>query len=164
MHEMRIDDLDLAILEVLQGDATITNARLSELVHLSPSQCSRRRASLEEAGIVEGYTARLSAGKLGFTFQAMVRISLLSHGKANAEDFSAYLDRFPEVSGAYSVSGDCDYILHIRTRDLEAFSDFIHKHLLTYPQMGQIRSDIVLTVLKEPRGLPLRPARPSRRP
>jgi DNA-binding Lrp family transcriptional regulator len=160
---MRIDDLDVAILDALQADATITNAQLSEMVHLSPSQCSRRRASLEETGIVEGYSARLSATKLGFTFQAMIRVNLTSHGKVNAEDFAHYLERFPEVLGAYSVSGDCDYILHIRTRDLEAFSDFIHKHLLTYPQMGQVRSDIVLTVLKEPRGLPLRPARASRR-
>ena len=38
---MTIDDYDISLMRALQHDSTLTNAQLSELVHLSASQCSR---------------------------------------------------------------------------------------------------------------------------
>lgn len=152
---MTLDPFDIAILDALQRDASLTNAALAERVHLSASQCSRRRAALEAAGYIEGYGARLNASKLGFSLQAIVRVNLSSHGKAQAEDFARYLEAFPEVRSAYSVSGDADYVLHICARDLENFAEFIHVHLLPYPKVGQVRSEIILTTLKRNGGLPL---------
>ena len=49
---MRMDQFDLAILDALQHDGALTNAALGEIVHLSASQCSRRRAALEQAGLI----------------------------------------------------------------------------------------------------------------
>ncbi|MCB1337961.1 MAG: Lrp/AsnC family transcriptional regulator [Maritimibacter sp.] len=155
MHEMRIDRYDRAILDALQRDGALTNAGLSELVNLSASQCSRRRAALEAAGMIEGYAARLNARKLGFGLRAMVRVNLKDHGKGTDRDFAAFLESAPEVASAFSVSGDADYILEIRTADLEAFAAFIHGRLLPHPQVGQVRSDIVLKTLKDRAGLDL---------
>lgn len=156
MHEISLDTFDYAILSALQADASLTNAQLAEQVNLSASQCSRRKAALEAAGFIEGYGARLSTAKLGFTVEAFVRVNLSSHGKAPAEDFATYLEAFPQVRAAYSVSGDADYILHVTARDLEHFADFIHRHLLPFGRIGQVRSEIVLTTLKQAGGLPLR--------
>lgn len=63
--------------------------------------------------VIEGYSARLSAAKLDFRFQAMVRVNLTNHGKENAENFARYLEKYPEVLAAYSVSGDADYTRRI---------------------------------------------------
>lgn len=155
MQQIALDDFDLRILSALQQDAALTSAELSAIVHLSPSQCSRRKAALEEAGIIEGYRARLSARKLGFTLQAITRVNLRDHGEKIASGFAAFLERHGEVEEAWSVSGDADYILKIRARGLEEFAEFIHRHLLPHPDVSQVRSDIVLTVLKEDRGLPV---------
>ncbi|MDX5350083.1 MAG: Lrp/AsnC family transcriptional regulator, partial [Paracoccaceae bacterium] len=54
-----MDRFDTAILTALQRDGALTNAALAERVGLSASQVSRRRAALEAAGIIEGYSARL---------------------------------------------------------------------------------------------------------
>ena len=51
---MTLDSFDTAILAALQRDGAMTNAALAEVVNLSPSQCSRRRAALEQAGVIEG--------------------------------------------------------------------------------------------------------------
>ncbi len=56
-----LDPFDIKLLSALQRDASLTNAALSELVHLSPSQCSRRRSALEQAGLIRGYRAMLDA-------------------------------------------------------------------------------------------------------
>ncbi len=155
LHEMRIDSFDLTILQALQQDGALTNAALAERVNLSASQCSRRRAALEDAGLIEGYSARLNASALGFGFRAMIRVNLKDHGHGSDNDFARFIDTAPEVCAAFSVSGDADYILDVRTRDLAAFADFVHTRLLPNPLVAQVRSDIVLKTAKDRHGIDL---------
>lgn len=152
---MTLDEFDLKILAALQRDSARTSAELSEIVHLSPSQCSRRKAALEQAGFVQSYHARLDARKLGHALQAITRVNLRDHGEKIAEDFATFLKRHGVVREAFSVSGDADYILKIHARDLDDFADFIHRQLLPHPQVAQVRSDIVLMTLKDDEGVPL---------
>ena len=150
-----LDSFDIRILEALQNDGAITNAALSEVVHLSPSQCSRRRAALEESGFVKRYQGCLSAEKLGFTLHAIVRLNLTQHDQNSHAELTHWLDRQPEVQEAYSVSGDADYTLIIRTRDLPSFSNFLHDRLMIQPLISQVRSEFVLRTLKQNRGFDL---------
>ncbi|WP_206615100.1 Lrp/AsnC family transcriptional regulator [Mesobaculum littorinae] len=150
---MTLDDFDIAILRALQADGALTNAALSERVHLSPSQCSRRRAALEKAGVIAGYGARLDAGRLGFGLRAIVRVNLQAHGGERDTDFAQFIARQPSVQSAFSVSGDADYVLDVRARDLESFAHFIHDRLLPHPQVAQVRSDIVLKTVADRAGL-----------
>lgn len=146
---MTLDHFDRKILDALQKDGSLTNGSLSEIVNLSPSQCSRRRAGLEEAGLIEGYKARLNAGKLGFGIRAIVRVNLRLHGKEGDTEFSRWLARRAEVQSAFSVSGDADYVLDVRVPDLESYTEFVHEQLLIQPQVAQVRSEFVLKTLKD---------------
>lgn len=150
-----MDRFDTAILAALQRDGALTNAALAERVGLSASQISRRRAALEAAGVIEGYAARLSAAKLGHGVRVVIRVNLRGHGQGRDEEFARFVAAQPMIRRAFSVSGDADYILDIRARDLEAFADFVHRHLLPHAQVAQVRSDIVLKVLKDEGGVPL---------
>lgn len=151
----RVDRFDRAILNALQQDGSMTSSALAEIVNLSASQCSRRRVALEAAGLIEGYSARLNAAKLGFGLRAITRVNLRDHGQEREDTFARFLEDHPEVRSAFSVSGDADYVLDIHVRDLEAFARFIHDELLPHPQVGQVRSEIVLRTLKDRKGLDL---------
>ena len=70
---MSLDPLDLKLLSVLQDDAALSNAELADRIGLSPSQCSRRRAGLEEAGYIRAYRADLDPRKLGYTLDGTLR-------------------------------------------------------------------------------------------
>lgn len=150
---MDLDGFDIAILSALQRDGAMTNAALSEVVNLSASQCSRRRAALEQAGVIEGYSARLSAARLGYGLRAIIRVNLSAHGQGREGDFARFVAAQPQIRSAFSVSGDADYVLDVRVRDLDAFADFVHRHLLPHPQVSQVRSEIVLRTLKDERGI-----------
>ncbi|MCZ0962642.1 Lrp/AsnC family transcriptional regulator [Paracoccus sp. EF6] len=150
---MKLDAFDIALLSALQKDGSLTNAALAEVVNLSASQCSRRRAALEEAGVIEGYSARLNAAKLGYGLRAIIRVNLSIHGQTNEGDFARFVESHSQIRSAFSVSGDADYILDVRVRDLEAFADFMHRQLLPNPQVSQVRSEIVLKTLKDDRGI-----------
>lgn len=152
---MTLDEFDIAILRALQKDGALTNAALSGMVHLSPSQCSRRRAALEEGGLIRGYAARLDGDRLGFGLRAIVRVNLRRHGGDSERSFARFLSLHPEVRSAFSVSGDADYVLDLRTLDLERFARFIHEHLLPHEHVAQVRSEIVLRTVKDDPGFDL---------
>lgn len=149
MAKLTLDSYDHALLAALQRDGAMTAAALSQVVHLSPSQCARRRAALEQAGLIRGYAARLDAEALGFGIRAVVRVNLRSHGQEREQEFARFLEAAPQVQSAFSVSGDADFVLALRCRDLAEFAGFIHDRLLPHPHVAQVRSEIVLRTLKD---------------
>jgi DNA-binding Lrp family transcriptional regulator len=144
-----LDSYDVRILNALQHDVSLGNVDLAEIVHLSASQCSRRRAALEKAGVIEGYRACLNAEMLGLRLHAIVRLNMKNHDQISDEALSEWLRSQPEIQSAFSLSGDADYILTVRVEDLETFSRFIHDKLLRQPQIAQVRSEFVLKTLKD---------------
>ena len=165
---MPLNPLDLRLLSLLQEDASLSNAELAERIGLSASQCSRRRAGLEEAGYIRAYRADLDARKLGYGIEAFTRVTLSKHSDATAEDFAHFLEGLGEVLAAHSVAGDADYLLHIRVRSLDELGEFVLKRLLPHPHVHQVRSDIVLKTIKENRGFRIggsvgKPAKKARR-
>jgi len=147
MHNS-LDKFDLSILQALEHDGAQTNAALAELVGLSTSQCSRRRASLEKSGVIVGYHARLNPDIMGRSLRAVVRINLNSHNKDKAGQFASLIENSVEIKEAFTVSGDADYVLLIQCEDLNTFASFIHETLLPFPNVGQVKSEIVLRGLK----------------
>lgn len=93
--------------------------------------------------------ARLNAAKLGYGLRAITRVNLSSHGQNNEVEFARFVALQPQIRAAFSVSGDADYILDVRVRDLAGFADFVHRHLLPHPQVSHVRSEIVLKTLKD---------------
>ena len=85
--------------------------------------------------------------------RAIIRVNLSAHGQTNEQDFARFVASHAQIRSAFSVSGDADYILDVRVRDLEAFADFVHRHLLPHPQVSQVRSEIVLKTLKDEGGV-----------
>ena len=94
---MSLDPLDLRLLSLLQENASLSNAELGERIGLSASQCSRRRAGLEEAGYIRAYRADLDARKLGYGIEAFTRVTLSKHSDATAEDFAHFKTRFNQL-------------------------------------------------------------------
>jgi len=145
-----LDRHDHGILRALQKNGALTNAQLGEVVNLSPSQCSRRRIRLEANGVIAGYHARLNADAVGLGLRAVVRVNLNSHSAENAREFAILLSTHNEITAAFSVSGDADYVLIVQCENLTRFADFIHAKLLPQAIIGQVRSEIVLKEIKRP--------------
>ena len=143
-----LDDFDRHILRALEQDASLSNVQLSERVHLSASQCSRRRAALERAGVIRGYHADIDYAQLGRGISAVMRITLDAHGPDATNEFVGAIKRLDEVFWAAVVTGDADYVLGVRVETLEVLAEFIHTKLLTLKSVRQVRSDLVLRSLK----------------
>lgn len=150
-----IDRYDLKILAQLQGDGRLTNNELSELIALSPSQCSRRRTRLEAEGFIHGYRAVLDRGRLGLDLMVVIAVTLATHNRDNAKRFAALIADLPEVLECYALTGEMDYHLKVVTPDLAGLSRFVNDVLLPHDSVQHVKTSIVLATLKDFQGLPV---------
>jgi DNA-binding Lrp family transcriptional regulator len=150
-----MDDFDIKLLAALQDDGRLTNNELGEKVGLSASQCSRRRAALEQEGVIEGYHAALSPAALGLAVLAFVQVRLSTHSPNNSRRFRELVDRTAEVQEAYALTGEADYLVRIAVPDLKALSRILNDVFLAHGSVAQVHSSVVLDRLKNRVGLPL---------
>jgi DNA-binding Lrp family transcriptional regulator len=150
-----LDSFDIKLLAALEADGRLANSELAEKVGLSASQCSRRRIRLEEAGIIEGYSARLNASRLGIGLLAMIQVSMSLHSMENAKKFSDFVNAVEEIQEAYALTGDADYLLKVVVPDLKDLSRIINDLILPHASVSHVKSSIVLTTLKDTHRLPL---------
>lgn len=155
-HTVALDRLDIRILEALQQNGRLSNVELSELVHLSASQCQRRRQKLEESGVVQRYIAQLDPEKVGLGVMALVSVSLDKHSEKIAEEFRSAIIEYPEVLECWGVAGDADYMLKVIAPDLKAFADITLHRLLNLPMVSNVKSNLLLQTLKSTTELPIR--------
>ncbi len=149
-----LDSLDTRLLAALQQDAHLTAQHLSDKLNLSASQIGRRRQRLEADGYIQGYVARLDPARLGLSVQGFVQVHLGTHGPEHSASFARLLDASPEITSAWAMTGDADYLLRVYCADLGALNTLIHDVLLPHPSVARVHSQIVMDQLKRDGPLP----------
>jgi Lrp/AsnC family leucine-responsive transcriptional regulator len=144
MNAISLDATDCRILTVLQQEGRISNLDLAERISLSPSACLRRLRLLEEQGVIEHYRACLNREVLGFELEAFVQVSMRNDQENWHERFAEAVRDWPEVVGAFVVTGETHYLLRVLAHNLKHYSDFVLQRLY-----------IVLQTLKEDSGVPV---------
>jgi DNA-binding Lrp family transcriptional regulator len=150
-----IDPFDLTLLAALQGNAAATNSDLAERVGLSPSQISRRRQALEQAGLIQGYHAVLDREKLGLSILVLIHVSMASHSPDNASSLRKLVMERPEILEAYALTGDADYVIKVVVASLKDLAHLVNEVLLPHEAIARVRSEVVLDTLKQVVALPL---------
>lgn len=153
---IELDRTDLRLLRELQRDGRIAIVDLAERVSLSPTACQRRLRRLEDAKVIDHYTAVLDPAALGQTIEAFVRVAIERQSKDVTEAFEAAVRRLPEVRACYVMTGDLDFLLHVQVADLAAFAEFSMRVLIALPGVRDVRSSLVLEAIKRDEGVPLR--------
>ena len=154
ISRIQMDETDKSLLSALQKDAHLTAEVLGQTLGLSASQAGRRRQRLEAAGIIEGYRARLSPRALGLDVQAFVTVQMASQDPASVKPFLRLIELRPEITSAWTMTGDADYLLRVYCDDLAALNSLIHQVLLPHPTVARVQSQIVMSQLKADAPLP----------
>lgn len=153
--DKKVDKIDARILSELQTDGRLGNNELADLIGLSASQCSRRRARLEEAGFITGYHARVDKESAGAGLTSIISVTLSAHSENNAQRFRELLNTLPNVQEAYALTGEMDYQLKIVTVSLQSLSAFINDVLLPHESIRQVKTSVVLETIKETTVVPV---------
>ena len=152
---MTLDSIDIRLLAALQDNGALTNQELAEIVHLSASQCSRRRQRLEQEGVIRRYRADLDPAKVGFGVTVFIFVTLATHSRNNSRRFRDLVSTVATVQEAHALTGDSDYLLKVVVADLRALSVLVNEVLLPHEAVERVRSSIVLETLKDEAKLPI---------
>ena len=156
MQDSRItlDETDSRLLAALQRNAHLTSQELGEELNLSPSQAGRRRQRLEAEGLIKSYAARLDPLRLGLAIQAFVQVQMARHGAETTTAFSRLVATQPEITSAWTLTGEADYLLRVYCEDLASLNRLIHQVLLAHPAVSRVQSQIVMDQFKPDAPLP----------
>ena len=152
---MRLDATDQQLLILLQEDSNQTVKALAEKLGKSTTPIFERIKKLEKEGLIDGYSARINAKKVGLKQTVFIAISLQGHTRSYLEKFVNEINSFPEVIECHRVSGGFDYRLKLVVEDIEAYERFIITKLTLLPYIGNLQSHIVLSSSKETNRLDL---------
>lgn len=155
MSTISVDRHDLALLRELQRDCRATNSTLSDKIHLSTSQVSRRIQRLEEGQVIERYAAMLDPLVVGLGVVAFIYVTLDRHEPLRGEIFEQAVSDIPEVLECFAVTGEADYVLRVVSHDLNSFSELIMNSLLKIAGVTTVKSNIALKKVKQATELPL---------
>ena len=126
-NSIHLDAGDLRILDILQGDASLSNLDLAAAVHTSPATCLRRVKRLTDAGVIERRVAILSPQAIGAGLTAFAEVSLDAQGAEHLQAFEARAIAEPEVQQCYRVTPGPDLILVLQLPDMAAYHALVRR-------------------------------------
>lgn len=153
---MKLDKIDKEILNILQGNARISNLELAERVNLSPTPCARRVKRFEDEGLIIGAITLLDREKLGLNLTAYIAVSMERHTHEQFKKFENEVVRFPEVVSCSVVTGRAeDYLLKVVVKDMKHYEEFLLRRLNRLPGVNNVHSSFELRNVTPGKGLPI---------
>lgn len=150
----KLDKIDLKILRILQENSKITNLDLSKRIGLSPAPTLERVKKLETTDIIESYHAKVSAEKIGLNVSTFVLVTLAWNKENALENFIEKIGNIDEVTEAYIITGDGDFLLKIITKDIPSYEQLLFKKLSQIEEVERLKTFMTLSKVKKSKILP----------
>jgi len=154
MPTSRLDPIDRKILAELQADGRMTNVELAKRVGISAPPCLRRVRTLEEAGFIQGYHAKVDSRELGFEVQVFAMVGLQSQAEADLSAFEQRCREWPLVRECHMLNGEVDFILKCVAPDLSTFQSFLTEQLTAAENVASVKTSLVIRCAKDDPGVP----------
>ncbi len=140
-----LDQVDLAILNVLQNDARLSFRNIAQELGIAAGTVHNRIKKLEEEGVLKSYTIAVDPGKTGYDLTVLILIE--AEGK-HLPDVETEIAKIGNVVTVYDITGDFDIAIVARFQDRRQLNTFI-KSLLKTPHVKKTVTNVVLNVVKE---------------
>jgi Lrp/AsnC family leucine-responsive transcriptional regulator len=150
-----LDRTDKKILDILQRNGRISITDLAEQVGLSATPCAERIRRMERDGVITGYYARVDPAALGLSLLVFVEIKLSAKSGDVFDKVKKQLQFVPEVLECHLVSGDFDYLVKARIREMSEYRRLLGDLLKKLPASAESRSYVVMEEVKESLYLPV---------
>ena len=115
-----LDRLDHAILTTLASEGRLSATELARRIGLSKSPTQSRLKHLEDTGVIKAYAARLDRVRMGQAHVAFVEVRLSDTREAALQAFNRAVLTVPEIEECHMIASRFDYLLKVRTGDIQA--------------------------------------------
>lgn len=132
-----MDKTDLDLLELLQENSRITVSELSNKLALSRPSVTERILRLQEKGIIEEFTARVSLAEMERGTLLFIQLSSL---KVSNSEFEQMIVKDNDILECHRVTGNTSYIIKAAVKDMSGMKALIDRLMLC----GDLNTSIVL--------------------
>ena len=137
-----MDNINWKIIGLLQENARLSNAKIGRMVGLSSPAVAERIKKMEDFGIIEGYTTKISYAKTGYQLKAIITLRAFM---GRLKPFLLKISEFSEVLNCYRITGNENIIMEVVLQDQTHLQGFIDR-LITY---GEAKTHIILSNVVE---------------
>ena len=152
----QLDATDVAILKILQEDATLSTRQIAQRVNLSPTPVFERIRRLRSEGYIRKVAAVLDEEKLGCSFVAFCYIKMQQHTFENARKIMEAVQKIDEIAECYNVSGDYDFLMKVYVSSMKEYQEFVLRILGELDCIGGLNSCFVMGEVKNTYSIPVR--------
>ncbi|SFG34465.1 Lrp/AsnC family transcriptional regulator, regulator for asnA, asnC and gidA [Halopelagius inordinatus] len=149
---MELDETDRAILRILQADARTPFSEIARQIDMSSATVHDRVGRMEEAGVIEGYHAKVNTKEVGLGTSALVGLRVQQGREENA------LERLREIDGVQEVhltTGEWDVMLRVFAEDTDALRELMFDEIAEMDGFSRSQTMVILGTDFEDRSLPL---------
>jgi DNA-binding Lrp family transcriptional regulator len=140
------DELDQQIVAQLTENARASFAEVGEQVGLSAPAVKRRVDRLVADGVITAFRAVVDDAMLGATTEAFVELHCRS--RTNPADIAEMVAGEDGIVAAYTVTGDADALLHVKTTSPAALEAIVER-VRAHQNAERTRTTIVLSHVVE---------------
>ncbi len=152
---LKLDQIDRKVLEILQSNAKITNAQLSKEIGLSPAPTLERVKKLEHGGIIKSYHAQLDPAKVGLGVTTFVQISLTGHKKVTTDSFVNTVNTIPEIIECHHITGTGDFLLKVISQDISSYQKLMLETINEIEEVANTTTMVIMSTFKDSKILPI---------
>jgi Lrp/AsnC family leucine-responsive transcriptional regulator len=144
-----LDSYDRKILAILSGEGRIAITELARRIGLSKTPCQARVRKLEATGYVRGYRAILDPGKLGLGHVSFVEVRLSDTRETALRAFNKAVEAVPEIEQCHMIAGAFDYLLKVRSRDIDAYRRVLGEVISALPHVASTSTHVSMEAVKD---------------
>jgi DNA-binding Lrp family transcriptional regulator len=143
-----LDELDAAILAILQRDARTSNRDVAAAVGVSPTTALERTRALRDRGVITGASLDLHLPSIGLPVQALIAVRIRPPSRDVIEGFRDWVATLPETLGVFVTTGDQDFLIHVAVPDNDALYAFVIDTLTSRAEIADVRTSVVYEHLR----------------
>ena len=144
---MELDETDLRIMNELKNDGRATVREMASKLRLPITTVHNRLRKLQVSKTIKKFTIEPDYEKLDRGITALVMMKL-SHENINKETgietLKKKLTGFEEVEKVYALTGEFDWLMIVRVKNIKALDNFLVRKLRSLKEITTTITQIVL--------------------
>lgn len=150
-----LDELDLAILDIVQRNNLLPLREIAEEVNLSIAATSSRLRRLRRSNYICKNVSILSSRLLSMDLSVIVHVYLTEETKPVMDKVKEKFLACPNVLQCYCVTGECDFIIILVMHDMIEYERLIRSLFFDDGNVRKFSTFVVMDEIKSTTCLPL---------
>ncbi len=137
----QLDDKDTLILELLIEDARASTKSIADRLNIPRVTVHDRIKRLQERGIIDKFTVKLSHDKLGLPLHGFLLANWAGDkAREDRRSVAKEICKLPFIVGCHIITGQWDFIIEVVAREMDSLGDSILDELSKIEGIGHTQT------------------------